>query len=250
MSDRTVTFQELPAARRTTEAISQYLQQRLSTYLDTLKALLAPERVFGKHVGGKGDVMGVDKAVNQVAQSYREVAGKPLELPREFDPEWLAGTGSRLELHRIEYVHTASANNTAKPIHITSPVRWILAYGSAITPFQALQIAAGKERDQSGALRQFAVNALVMQQVLARYPGLAEIFKDLRFELRIEHFPDTGKLPFATISSFIPSYRPSDELILTATEFSGVAAFIELIDISALDTLRDPLKQQIEALSK
>jgi hypothetical protein len=111
-----------------------------------------------------------------------------------------------------------------------------------------MQIAAGKEREPAGALKQYVTNALLMQVMLARNPGLAELFNDLRFELRTDHFPETGKLPFASIVSCIPSFRPSDELILAATEFSGVPAFIELVDMQAVETMRDPLKQRIEAL--
>ena len=169
-------------------------------------------------------------------------------FPREFEPEWLMQTGGRLELHRVEYVHEAAGGSGKKPIRITSPVRWILAFGSAITPFQAVQIGAGKEREPAGALKRYLANALVMQLMLARNPGLVDLFNDLRFELRTDHFPETGKLPFASVVSCIPSFRPSDELILAATEFSGVPAFIELVDLQAVETMRDPLKQHIEAL--
>jgi hypothetical protein len=249
MLENSLTFQDLPARRRITESISQSLQQRLTAYLDTLKPLLAPERVFGRHVGGKTDVLSADKAVTQVKQSYAELVGKPLDLPRDFEPDWLKQTGGRLELHRVEYMHEASRGGAQKSIRITSPVRWVLAFGSAITPFQAVQIAMGKEREPAGALKQYVANALVMEAMLARNPGLVDLFNDLRFELRTEHFPETGKLPFASIVSCIPSFRPSDELILAATEFSGVPAFIELVDLQALETMRDPLKQRIEALT-
>src|SRR4029079_12101884 len=107
MLENSLTFQELPARRRITESISQSLQQRLTSYVETLKPLLAPERVFCRHVGGKTDVLSADKAVTQLKQSYAELRGKPLDLPREFEPEWLTQTGGRLELHRVEYMHEA-----------------------------------------------------------------------------------------------------------------------------------------------
>jgi hypothetical protein len=248
MPQNPLTFNELPALRKTTEAISQDLQQRLTSYLDTLKPLFAPERFLGRHVGGKTDVLGADKSVAQITQAYREVGGKPFDLPREFEPEWLGTTGSRLELHRLEYIHQATSGSVTKPIRITSPLRWIITYGSAITPFQALQILSGKERATNGSLRQFVVNALVMQLVLMRNPGFTELFNDLRFELRTELFTESGKLPFMTITSCLPSFRPADDLILTATEFSGVPAFIELLDTDAVERLEDPLKKHVTSL--
>lgn len=250
MPQNQLSFQELPGLRKKTEAISQYLQQRLTSYLDTLKPLLAPERFFGKYAGGRGDIPGGDKVLAQIEQAYKDLAGKPLDLPREFEPEWLLASGIRIELHRHEYIHQAAGAEGNKAIRITSPVRWIMTCGSGVTPFQAMQAIAGKEHVPREALRQFAVNSLVMQLVLARTPGLIELFNDLRFELRTECFPDTGKLPFLVVTSLLPSFRPADDLILAATEFSGVPAFIELIDPDSIATLQDPLRNAIDALLK
>ena len=250
MPQNPLTFQEVPALRKKTEAISQFLQHRLTSYIDTFKPLLAPERFLGKYAGGRGDIPGGDKALAQLDQAYKELAGKPLDLPREFEPEWLLASGSRIELHRHEYVHQAAAADASKAIRITSPVRWIMTCGSTVTPFQVMQAVAGREHTPREALTQFAVNALVMQLVLTRTPGLVELFNDLRFELRTEFFPETGKLPFLTVTSLLPSFRPADELILTATEFSGVSAFIELIDPDAIAILQDPLRTAIDGLLK
>jgi hypothetical protein len=218
--------------------------------LETLKPPLAPERFLGKHVGGKADILGADKALAHISQAYRDLGGKPFDLPREFDAEWLAATGSRLELHRLEYIHHATNGAVTKPIRITSPLRWVLTYGSAVTPFQALQSISAKERGSGQNLRQFVVNALVMQLVLTRNPGLTDLFADLRFELRTELFSEAGNLPFTTITSCLPSFRPADDLILAATEFSGVPAFIELIDTDGVGELPDPLKQRVISLLK
>jgi hypothetical protein len=51
-----------------------------------------------------------------------------------------------------------------------------------------------------------------------------------------------------TIASCLPTFRPADDLIIAATEFSGVSAFIELIDAEACRGIQDPLKKQVEAL--
>lgn len=248
MPQTPLSFQELPALRKRTEAISQYLQQRLTAYLEVIKPLLAPERFLGKHVGGKGDGISSDKALAQITQAYQGLVGKPFDLPRTFEPEWLLKTGTRIELHRMEYLHPIPDAGAEKTIRMTSPVRWIMTCGSVLTPFQALQIHAGRERSQTDNLRQFVVDALAMQLVLSRNPGLDALFADLRFALGVEFLPETGQLPFVTVTSSLPSFRPADDLILAATEFSGVPAFIELIDIEAIPTLQDPLKQHIEGL--
>ena len=61
--------------------------------------------------------------------------------------------------------------------------------------------------------------------------------------------PGLGDLELATLSSHLTSFRPPDELILSATGISGVSAFIELVDKDAAQSLRDPLREEIaEAL--
>jgi hypothetical protein len=95
-------------------------------------------------------------------------------------------------------------------------------------------------------VRQFLVNALVMQDVLAKFPGITRLLNDLRYEIKIDTCAGLGDLPLVTIASKLPSFRPNDSILLAATRLSGVPAFVELIDFSAVATLEDRLKAQIE----
>jgi hypothetical protein len=107
---------------------------------------------------------------------------------------------------------------------------------------------ANKERPPIETRRQFVVNALVMQVAIARNPGLAELMDGLHYRLQTEAFPGLDRLPLVTLTSPLPSFRPSDDVIREATGFSGVPAFIELLDIEAIRQLRDPLREQIDRL--
>jgi hypothetical protein len=246
MSDKTLSFQELPGLRKKTEAISAYLEQRLHFYLETLRPTLTPERLLGKHVAGKSEIPGADKAVAQIAHDYEALTGKPLALPRGFDADALLKCLPKLSLHRYSYTHQIAGDRGPKPIHMTQPLRWILTYTSDLSPLQVIDIAAGKDTAKAEALGQYVVNALVLQLMLTRTPGLAELFNDLRFTVAAESFPRTGQLPFVTMTSFLPSFRPADDLILAATEFSGVPAFIELVDLEAIKSCRHPLEEAID----
>jgi hypothetical protein len=249
MTETTLTLQELPSLRRKTEAVSQYLHQRLTSYLNTLKPILSPERFLGKYVAGKSDIPGADKLMAQIAHDYDSISAKALELPRGFQAETLKNCGTRLELHRHEYQHDAVSGSTTKPIRITAPVRWIVTLGTAISPYQVLEAAAGHGRVEPEPLRQFVVNALVLQAMLTRTPDLAELFADLRLTLKSEMFPKAGQLPFVTLTSLLPSFRPADDLIIAATEFSGVPAFIELIDPEGIaNSWQDPFKDAVVKL--
>jgi hypothetical protein len=243
---KTLTFEELADLRDKTEAISQFLQKQLKTYLETLRPLLAPRRLYGKYTGVKEDVVGADRAFAQLREQYAGVCGKPFALPPELDDAPLSNIDNRIDLYPWEYTHQAKSERETKPLTITSPVRWVLTYSSEYSLSQLLQTLAGKEQRRSEAVRQFVVNALVLHAMLGKFPGITQLLTDLRYEIRTEKFPALGELPLVTIRSCLSSFRPADGLILAATRFSGVPAFIELIDVEAVHSLPDPLRLRIE----
>jgi hypothetical protein len=244
----TLTFQELAEARRNTETISKFLQDQLVSYLETLRPLFEPERLLGKYAGGRTVAAHGDKALAQIQQSYQALAGKPFDVPREFDAGWLTHIDSTLELYRWEYVHMAGAGAQQKQITMTHPVRWVLGYKSGATLAQIARGLVTRSERQPELTKQFVVNALVLSGLVTRNTGLTGLLGALRFDVRVEELPGFGKLPLVTITSQLPTFRPADDLILTAVSFSGVPAFIELIGLDTVRNLQDPLKTRIEAL--
>jgi hypothetical protein len=245
---RTLTFPELAQARRATETISKFLQSQLVIYLETLRPLFEPERLLGKYAGGKSVAAHGEKALAQIQQSYQALAGKPFDLPREFEAGWVAHIDSTLELYRWDYVHEALGGAQPKQITMTHPARWVLGYKSGATLAQVARGLVSRSERQPELMKQFVVNALVLNGLVARNTGLTTLLTALRFDVRVEELPGFGKLPLVTITAQLPTFRPADDLILAAVSFSGVPAFIELIDLETVRSLEDPLKVRIEAL--
>ncbi len=245
---RSLSLPELVEARRATELVSQLLQEQLVGYLETLRPLVEPERLLGRYVVSKAFAPFADKALAQLQESYAAFTGRPFDLPREFDTGWLSDTSSTLELYRWEYTHAAQGVNGPKPITMTHPARWVLSYKSGYTLSQFARGLASRTDRHADHLRQFVLNSLILSQAVTRNAGLPKLLAALRYELRVEESPELGRLPLVTISSALPAYRPADDLILAATAFSGVPAFIELIDLDAIRSLEDPLKLRIQAL--
>lgn len=249
MSDepnRTLSLQELPELRRKTEAISRFLKQQISEHLETLRPVMAPDRIFGKLAGGKSEVAGAERALAELQQSYKAFTRKPYDLPETFDLNWLGLVGNALDLHLWEYAHPVQG----KTINMTSPLRWGVNYRTNYTLAQVKSVLDGKETVRQDYLRQFVVNTLVLQLLLNRNPGLTQLFQDLRYDLKVESDPALKGLPVITITSCLASFRPADDLIHAATAFSGVPAFIELIDINSAQTPKDILKEKLEKLVK
>jgi hypothetical protein len=245
---RSLTIPEVAELRGKTEAISKLLQTQLEAHLETLRPLFAPRRLLGKHMGGsagRDEVPGADKALEELKQRYKEVAGPPFVLRPELRPETVSGIESRIELYPWEYDHPVRTGTETRTITITSPVRWVMSFDSDYSLSQVRRVLAGEEEKRADALGQFIANALVMAAVVRKFPALEALLHDLRFEVRVETASGLGKLPVVTVNSNLASFRPPDELILTATGFSGVAAFIELVDREAVQNLRDPLRERL-----
>jgi hypothetical protein len=255
---RKVSLDELPELRRKTEAVSNFLHGQLAQHLETLRPLLAPGRVLGKHAGASSEAVWGDKALAEVEQKYSQY-GKPFRLTQEFNVAWLTAIGTQqhgsldfwqhgIELHPWEYTHEIASSQGAKKVTMTSPVRWIAAYASDTPVAELKRMVAGKEQHRPEAIRQFVVSTIVLQMVAEKNPGLLRLLSELRFHWQIKPVPELHDLPIPTLSFSLPSFRPSDDLILAATAFSGIPAFIELIDVAAARDIADPLKARIDEL--
>jgi hypothetical protein len=246
---RNLSFEQLAAARKSTQAVSDFLEKRLLSYLDTLRSLLLPERLLGKLAGSKFDVPGADKALTELQDTYRRLPGKPFDFPKEFETDWLVEIGLKLDLQRWEYSREISTESGKRMIQITSPTRWILAYGPGLSASQAIQAFARKQ-DRRGIdqLRQFVVNTLVMQALIARSGALSSMLTELRYNVLAQTHPGLSSLPLVVIQSQVPTFLPPESVIAAATELSGINAFIELIDVEAVRQLSDPFKQRLSQL--
>jgi hypothetical protein len=241
-----LSLDQLLEFREVTERVSSYLYKRVKDHLGALTPLLAPGRVLGKQVGARESARGAEEAMAELAVKYKQAVGSPFDLKPDLDDEVLSAIGSGIYLYPYEYTHEAKGARSANSISMTSPVRWIVTYGSEYTLSQIRNLMRGTGERRAQAVRQFVVNALAFQVVLARTHGAATLLGDLRYGIQVESIPGLEKLPLVNLSVPIPSFRPSDELLLTATRLSGVPAFIELIDIEGMRGMQDPFRQRIE----
>lgn len=195
--------------RSKTERVSEALRQQLSVHLETLRPMYAPDRIFGKLTGGKLDVITSDRAFAEVKEKIAAFTGKPYDLSSGFEAQWLSLTSPTLELFPWEYTHEIGGRN----ITMTCPLRWVVNYKSGLSFGKLRAAVRGEEQARPELLRQFVVNALVLQAVLRFTPGFVQLFADLRYELKTETPPEFKGLPLVTITSCLESFRPADDLI-------------------------------------
>jgi hypothetical protein len=242
---RSLSIDELTDLRAKTETVSQFLRKRLEGHLATMRVAFAPRWVLGKHVrsGVREDQVGSDAALEQLKSRYAQYHGRPFLLPRELEDGPVSIEGV-LELHPWEY----SLALGDKSVKMTSPVRWVVNYRCGYNLGQIRESIAAKQPLRAEDSRDFVLGALVLVMLLEKSPGLAELLTDLRYQVEVAPSEELGGLPIVSIHAGIPSFKPDDALILSATRFSGVPEFIELIDLGALDRLGDPFASAIRGV--
>jgi hypothetical protein len=243
---QSLSIEELSELRQKTEAVSDLLRKQLAGHLETIRAILAPQRLLGKHVraGQRADVPGADRSFEELKERFARVAGRPFGLSKEIAEDPISIEG-KLELYPWEYAHEIE---DGKSITMTSPTRWVLAYRSGYTLAQLRKALASRTGRRTEDVRQFVESAVALGLLVEKNPEIASLLGDLRYELQVTTCDGMGELPLVTLRSCIDSIRPSDDLIQTAAQFSGVPAFIELIDTEAVRSLRDPLRERIEEI--
>jgi hypothetical protein len=242
-----ISLDQLLDLRQQTERLSELLKTHLADYLSTLRPLVAPRRVLGKYAGAVGSIAREEEAFQQLGKRYDEVCSR-FRLSSGLERDHLSAVDADLELYPWEYTHEASGDGQSHPVTVTSPVRWVLTYHSDYTLEQMRQVMAEKAERRPHAVRTFVVHALALDLVLGRNQGVARVLNDLRYSVSTEYSSEFGKLPLTTLQAPLRSFLPADKLVLSATRFSGVPAFIELIDQESIDELQDPLRVKLNEI--
>ncbi|HKC49747.1 MAG TPA: hypothetical protein VKF60_03070 [Myxococcota bacterium] len=248
MSDgeRALTTDDLARLRAKTEAVAKLVRERLAAQLEALRPVLSPRRLFGRHVRGasRDEVPGAERAITRLRERYAAACGRPFGLPKELEDEPLS-IEPLVDIHPFEYRHTLKGDG--RVITLTNPMRWVIGYRAGYSLAQLESALANRAALRPSDAKQFLLNALALEQLFETFPEIPDLLRELRYDVAIEKRPELGELPLVTLRSALPAFRPSDELIAKATQFSGVPAFIEIVDLDALSRIADPLRDRIEA---
>lgn len=241
--------QRLLELRKSTRSIADVLRTQMREYLSTLAPLFRPRNVLGNYAeGGAYEASRVgEKAFKELQDLYQTIAQSKLyRLPSEFKTP-LEVINTQLEMTPVEYTHVATTRDENKTVVITSPLKWALTY-AGFGPSRLREILTSGNRTNDD-LQQFVLHYLMMHSVVTKQAGVSRILEALHFPLRIEYAREFGDLPLTFVSSSISTVRPPDQVLIESTEVSGMNAFEEIVQIEDVEKLRDPLKEQLLAIT-
>lgn len=236
----------LLALRSLTTPLAELLGQQAREHLRNLAPLLNPRMLLGDLIlGEKGAVKGADLAFQELNTLYQAAARiTALNLLPELKPP-LGIFGLTPEIFTASYSYTPPGHN--KPITMITPLKWVLIYKD-LGPQRLRDLVASQARGDGGELKSCVLHYLVMQVLAKRRPGVAPLLEALRFRLTTGPSEEFGGLPFAYLEAPIPTARPPDLLIVQSTQISGTSTFEEVVDLSGIARLADPLKERILAV--
>jgi hypothetical protein len=244
MGDTTETVLKL---RKVTRTLADSLHAQMSEYLATLMPLFRPKTVLGDYVQGPGAKEApkrADKAFKELQSAWTAFGpGRPIAGDRALNPPLELSAGG-LEVSPVEYAYHMTRGSDSKAFMVRAPLKWTLSY-SGFGPAALAELMHSKGRGSLDELQRFALHYLVLHVVIANQPGLSAILEALHFPITFERSDRFGGLPVPIISCAVSTRRPSDDVILQSAELTGMNAFEEIVVVSDIERLADPLQQRM-----
>lgn len=243
ISRKSLDNEEFLKLRQATEKIATVLTKRLKSHLDVLRPLFVPRRLFGSYIKSSSmeDVPGSDKAFAELQERYTALSGEPFNLPRKLQTP-LPPISNQLDLTPFQY---SLQFEESKAISVTSPTAWVIAYRSECPLARLKAMISGNETRQPDDMKGSLVAHQTPVLFVEHFPALWELLEDLRYRVSIEELFDLEKLPVLMLKAPLETFLPPDDFILEITQFSGVPAFQELIDLEQMQTMPDPMKESL-----
>jgi hypothetical protein len=232
-----------------TKEVARLCQKQLRAYLDAIALLFRPRRMLGDAMEGaeRESAGGSERTVAELRDLYRKVAPRPFDLRPELSFP-LESVSTQMQLHEWEYLYQTKTEHGWRAIKVTSPLTWVVAYSSTYSLSILRQVLAGQEERDSDSVRAFVLRACLMHLHFQKFPALADLFAGLRYRVEVRRLPEMGDLPLVTLSAPLATIRPPDSLVTVASGLAGGASFAEVLDLSSVRSLKDPLREQIAAL--
>lgn len=242
-------IEQLAHLHELTKDVAKLCRNQLRTHLDALAPLFRPRRILGDFVEGVGKepVSAADQSLAELRESYFKVGPKPFDLRRELQTP-IESISTQIQCHEWEYLYEVRRDRESKSITVVSPLVWVLSYPSTYSLSMLRQVVAGKQERDQDSVRAFVLRACMMNLLFLKQPALKALFEGLRYRVEIRKQPLLGDLPMVTVSAAIPTFRPSDDVLLLATGMSGRMGFQEVVDIEESRLIADPLKQHLAAI--
>lgn len=243
---RDIKMEELTQFREISQKVSSHLLDELTRYLKTLTPLFSPRKVLGEYMAGatKDKVIGAEKNYSMIEERYKVIMRDAFGFSAKLSSV-VPVVSNKITLYNWEYLETFDETL----LTISSPTKWVLGFENAVNIKRLLQMKTENKKLLQEEATAFVVSKLVMAQLIDNSPGLRNIVEGLGFKIIAGKIPEcSGDLPYVILSAPFESFRPQDELVKMAAQFSGSSSFGELIDIADIEQMSYPKRDHLLAI--
>lgn len=228
-----------------TRDVAQASLRHLKTQIEAMSPLFRPRRYLGDYMEGTGReaVPAADRNLADLQKLYSQVAVKPFDLRPELRAP-LESVTTQFQFDEWEYTHATETGRGWQSIRITTPLTWVLTYSTSYSLNTLRGVVTGAGQRDVEAVRAYVLRACLMHELFAKLPTLRDLLLALRYQVEVRKSAQLGDLPLVTISAPFKTFRPGDELVAMASGLTGGASFTEVLDVSSVRELSDPLRDE------
>jgi hypothetical protein len=241
-----IKMEEMTGLRESSRKISALLSQELQSYVKSLSPLFSPRKVLGEFMdsANKSRVAGAEKNYVTVSEQYKAIMLDAFGHASKLSSS-VPSINNKLILTPWATIETLGGTD----LTMISPTRWVLGYDVNYNHQRLLQrYMAGEGAPNSADISAYVISQLVIAQLIDANPGIKRLFDGLNFTLSIETLPKyAGKLPFVVLTAPCQSFRPQDDLVTMASQFSGSTSFEELVSGDAVKEMPHAFQDKLLA---
>lgn len=246
MATKEIQMEQMSVLRDLSRKVATHLTEEITLYTRTLALLFAPRKVLGEFMSGSGrdKVIGAENNYSVIEQRYKTIMRDAFGLSSKLSSV-VPTVSSKVTLNNWEVIEDIGEMK----VTFMSPTEWVLGYENSVTLERLLE-----SKDQNKALTQdeiskFVITKLVVQRLFEISPNLKRLYEGLGYQLVERKQPEfSGDLTYMVLVGPVLSFRPQEDLIKMAAQFSGSENFTELVDEEAISNIKNITKESLSTL--
>lgn len=241
-----IQMEQMTQLREISRNVSVYLEKQLNKHIQTLMPLFSPRKVWGEYMEGSnaGKVPGAKANYDELQEKFQSIMLNAFGVSDRISGLVPLVSG-KLTLSQWRTIETISG----KPLMIVDPLKWVLSYDAPLSQTTIVEAKHQHHELDSELLGRFVLANLTLNKLFAVKPDLSGLFTALGFQAQtLTQTHLSGETPYIVLSAPLETFRPQDDLVTMATQFSGSTSFELLLDKEAIDALPNVMQHNLLAL--
>jgi len=243
MAIKEIQMDQMSKLRDLSRNVANHLSEEITAFTKTLALLFSPRKVLGEFMSGSGKdkVIGAENNFSVIEERYKAVMREAFGFSVKLS-SIVPAVSSKVTLNNWEYIEDIDGTK----ITFTAPTQWVLGYDNSLTLERLLETKLQGKTLSQEEISNFVITKLVLQRLFEVAPNLTRLYAGLGYTVESRTMPDvSGSLTYMVLTAPVESFRPQNDMVKMATQFSGSESFAELIDEEAIQQIENRIQTQL-----